>query len=60
MKGVAKTDQGQARIAAAAVRLDETVSELGQRHRADVPQGEIAAAEPVVQHQLDSPPQLCQ
>ena len=53
MKELAKTEEGQARLAAAAVRLDMTVSELGQQHRADVPQGEI---EPVVQHQqLDSP-----
>jgi hypothetical protein len=54
MKELAKTEEGQARIAAAAVRLDMTVSELGQQHRADVPKGKI---EPVVQHQqLDSPP----
>ena len=54
MKELAKTDEGQARIAAAAVRLDMTVSELGQRHRADVPQWEIAPAEPMVQHQPES------
>ena len=53
MKELAKTDEGQARIAAAATRLDMTVSELGQRHRADVPQGE---SERVVHHQPDSPP----
>ena len=53
MKELAKTDEGQARIAAAATRLVMTVSELGQRHRADVPQGEI---ERVVHHQPDSPP----
>ena len=33
-----------------------TVSEQGQRHRADVTQGEIAPAEPMGQHQLESPP----
>ena len=41
MKELAKTDQGRARIAAAAVWLDMTVSELGQRLRADVPQGRL-------------------
>ena len=56
MKELAKTGEGQARIAAAAQRLDNTVSELGQRHRDDVPQGEIAPAEPVVQHHPDIPP----
>ena len=55
LKKLAKTDEVQARIAAAAVRLDMPVSELGQRHRADVPQGEIAPAEPMVQHQFESP-----
>ena len=56
MKELAKTDEGQARIAAAAARLDTTVSELGQRHRADVPQREIAPAEPMEQHQPESHP----
>ena len=28
--------------------------ELGQRHRADVPQGEIAPAEPMGQHQPEN------
>ena len=51
---MAKIDEGQTRIAAAAVRLDNTVSELGQRHRDDVPQGEIAQ-EPMVQHHPDTP-----
>jgi hypothetical protein len=56
MKELAKTGEGQARIAAAAQRLDNTVSELGQRHRDDVPQGEIAPAEPpMVQHHPDTP-----
>ena len=55
MKELANTDEGRARIAAAAVRLDMTVSELGQRHRADVPQGMIAPAEPMVHHQPGSP-----
>ena len=58
MKELAKTDEGQVRIAAAAVRLGMTVSELGQRHRADVPQGEIAPAEPMVQHQPENPPHI--
>ena len=55
MKELAKTGEGQARIAAAAERLDNTVSELGQRHRDDGPQGEIAPAEPMVQHHPDTP-----
>ena len=37
---LAKTARGQARIAAAAERLDRTAAELGQQFRADVPQGE--------------------
>ena len=41
MKELAKTDEGQARIAAAAVRLDMTVSELGQQHRG-APGGDCA------------------
>ena len=55
MKELAKTGAGQARIAAAAVRLDMTVSELGQRHRDGAPQGKIAPAEPMVQHHPDPP-----
>ena len=58
MKELAKTNEGHARIAAAAVRLDMTVSEPGQRHCADVPQGVIAPAEPMVQQQLETPPQF--
>ena len=41
MNELAKTQEGQARITAAAGRLDVTEGELGQRHRADVPQWEI-------------------
>ena len=57
MKELAKTDEGQARIAAAAARLDMTVSELGQRHQVDVPQGEM---ERMGHHQPESPPHFCQ
>ena len=55
MNELAKTGEGQARIAAAAIRLDMTVSKLGQRHRDDVPQEEIAPAEPMDQHHPDTP-----
>ena len=54
MKELAKTDEGQARIAAAAARLDMTASELGQRHRAVLPKGQIAVAKPMEQHQFES------
>ena len=56
MKELAKTNEGRASIAAAATRLDMTVSELGQRHPADVLQGEMVPVEPRGQHQPESPP----
>jgi hypothetical protein len=37
-----KTEAGKRRIAAASERLDRTVAEMGQQHRADLPQGENA------------------
>ena len=37
---LAKTAEGQRRISNATVRLDKTVAELGEPHRADVAQGE--------------------
>ena len=37
-----KTEAGKRRIAAASERLDHTVAEMGQQHRADLPQGENA------------------
>ena len=39
-----KTEAGKRRIAAASERLDRTVAEMGQQHRADLPQGENAPA----------------
>ena len=58
MKEQAKTDEGRSRIAA--TRLDMTVSELGQRHRAEVPQVEIVPVEPMEQHQPESSPRFFQ
>ena len=49
MNEMSKTPEGRIRIAAAAERPDFTVSELGQQHRADVPQAEITRS--VEQHQ---------
>ena len=52
MAELAKTPEGQARIEAAVSRLDKTVADLGQPHRTDLPQGEIASGgTPVVQNQ---------
>ena len=39
MKELVKTEEGRLRIAKAVERLDVTMSELGQQHRTDVPQG---------------------
>ena len=61
MVELAKTPEGQARIAAAVSRLDKTVADLGQPHRTDLPQGEIASGTPVEQNQSDDvvvPPQF--
>ena len=49
-----KTVSGRARIAAANERLDQTVAEMGERHRTDVTQGENADG--LVQHQ--TPPEF--
>ena len=58
MNEMSKTPEGRIRIAAAAERLDFTVSELGQQHRADVPQGEMTRS--VEQHQpVQDPPHFC-
>ena len=55
MNEMSKTPEGRIRIAAAAERLDFTVSLLGQQHRADVPQGEMTRS--VEQHQpVQDPP----
>ena len=40
MVELAKTAEGQARISAAADRLDRSAADVGQQYRADVPQGE--------------------
>ena len=58
MAELAKTTEGRARIEAAVSRLDKTVADLGQPHRTDLPQGEIASE--VVQNQPDDvvPPQF--
>ena len=53
MGELAKTTEGRARIAAAEERLDRTVAEMGQQHRADMPQGEKVE---VGSHQQDSIP----
>ena len=53
MEEMAKTLQGQARIAAAAERLDRTSAAMGEQYRDDVPQGETAA---MGQHSLEQPP----
>ena len=44
MGELAKTIEGRIRIAAAAARMHQTVAELGQQHRAVLPQGEMADA----------------
>ena len=54
MNAMGKTPEGRIWIAAAAERLDFTVSELGQQHRADLPQGEITRR--VAQHQPEQGP----
>lgn len=54
MAEMTKTEAGRIRIAAAADRLDRTAAELGQQHRADVPQGEQNGE--VVQHQQPEEP----
>ena len=51
MGELAKTAAGRIRIAAAAARMDQAVAELGQQHRADLPQGEMADATAVGQVQ---------
>ena len=57
MNEMGKTPEGRIRIAAAAERQDFGVSELGQQHRADVPQGEITRS--VEQHQpKQGPPHI--
>ena len=65
---LAKTVSGQMRLAAATGRLDRTVDDLGQKHRDDLPQGEIvgdmgqgsrAALEPPTNPEfipMDAPP----
>ena len=55
---MSKTPEGRIRIAAAAERLDFTVSELGQQHRADGPQGDMTRS--VEQHQpVQGPRHFC-
>ena len=44
MGEMSKTETGRRRIAGASERLDRTVAEMGQQHRADLPQGENAQA----------------
>ena len=44
MGEMSKIEAGGRRIAAASERLDCTVAEMGQQHRADLPQGENAQA----------------
>ena len=51
MGELAKTVEGRIRIAAAAAHMDQTLAELGQQHRADLPQGEMADANAVGQDQ---------
>ena len=59
MGELAKTAEGRIRSAAAAARMDQTVAELGQQHRADLPQGEMADATAVGQVQPElGPPQF--
>ena len=60
MGEMSKTADGRARIAAAAAaRLDQTVAELGQQHRTDLSQGEMADATTVGQSQpVIEPPQF--
>ena len=41
---LSKTEAGKRKIAAASERLDRTVAEMGQQHKADLPQGENAPA----------------
>ena len=52
---LAKTAEGQARIAAANERLDRATRELGEKYRTDVAQGENAGVE---QHQNQDPPEI--
>ena len=44
MGEMSKTEAGRRRMPAASERLDRTVAEMWQHHRADLPQGEIAQA----------------
>ena len=44
MGELAEIDEGRIRIAVAAARMDQTVAELGQQPRADLPQGKLADA----------------
>ena len=60
MGEVAKTAEGRICIAAAAARMDQTVAELGQQHRADLLQGEIVDATAVGQFQPEfETPNFC-
>ena len=54
MNEMSKTPEGRIRIVAAAERLDFTVNELGQQHRAGVPQGETTRS--VDQHPPEQGP----
>ena len=53
MDELAKTPEGQARIGAAADRLDRTAADMGEQHRADIPQRETGE---MVHHLPDGPP----